>query len=161
MSNTTLITPGKIIGIDVTQEMVDFAKQTSLTLNMKNTFFHQSDSLASISQNSQDLIIANNVFNILITKNDFITNAYRILKVRGLLVIADEFVLDDLPVSLRNDPSFQCGGIAGARSVPYVQSSVIENGFKLILEKIVRTYTISHNNKNYSLESGILVFSKI
>lgn len=156
-----LIAPGKIIGIDVTQEMIDFAKQTSLTLNMKNTFFHQSESLTSISQSSQDLIIANNVYNILNNKNDFIANANKILKIRGLLVIADEFMLDDLPNSLRNDPSYQCGGISGARSIPYIQSVVIEKGFELIRETIVRTYTITHNKNNYTLESGILVFTKI
>ena len=128
---------------------------------MKNTFFHESDSLTSISQNSQDIIIANNVYNILNNKNDFIIDAYHILKAKGLLVIADEFILDELPDSLRNDPSFQCGGIAGAREIPYVQSIVIEKGFKIIRETIIRTYTVQHKNKNYSLESGISVFSKI
>ena len=156
-----VIAPGQIIGIDVTQEMIDFAKQTSLKLQMKNTFFHQSDNLTSISHISQDLIIVNNVYNILQNKNDFIIKANQILKTGGILVIADEFILDYLPDSLRNDPSFQCGGIAGARKISDVQLEVREKGFKIIREKIVRTYSILFNNKNFNLESGILVFSKI
>jgi len=75
-------------------------------------------------------------------------------------VIADEFILDYLPDSLRNDPSFQCGGIAGAR-IPDVQLEVREKGFKIIQEKVVRPYSIIFNNKNFNKESGILVFSKI
>ncbi len=155
-----LIFPGHIIGIDVTEEMVDYAKQIAIKLGIQNTTFKRSDSLQIISENSKDVVITNNVFNILIHKEKFIMEADRILKTGGYLVIADEFIIDNIPEKLRNDPAFQCGGIAGAKSTKDVKALVERGNFKTVIEKRIRAYNITYDSNVYNLESKILVFSK-
>lgn len=155
-----VIFPGHILGLDVTDEMVEFASQTALKLNIPNVSFKQAESLQIIPDQSKDLLLVNNVFNILIHKNDFVTEANKLLKVDGILVIADEFIIDYLPDELKNDPAFQCGGIAGAMRAVDLKALTEENNFILKLEKSVRKYDISYQSRTYKLESKILVFSK-
>ena len=154
-----LIVPGQITGIDVTPETVDYAKETALKLQIENVFFHQSDNFCSISPKSQDLLIMNNVFNIIENKNEIISEASQILKSNGLLIIADVFIIDDLPESLRKDLQFQCGGIAGAKSTSDLINLMNKFGFKVIREEIIRSYNIKYIEQNYQLKSGILIFS--
>ena len=110
-----LIEPGLITGIDVPQEMVDFANQTAQKSHAPTAAFHQSDNLRMIQPSSQDVVIVNNLFKILSNQDEFLLETYTILKTEGLLIIADEFAIDELSDSLRKDPAFQCGGIAGAQ----------------------------------------------
>jgi ubiquinone/menaquinone biosynthesis C-methylase UbiE/copper chaperone CopZ len=153
-----LITPGQITGIDITPEMIDFAKKTAQKLNMPNALFHQASDLKLIKSGSQDLILANNVFNLLSNKREVLQQARACLKTDGILVLADEFTVDTLPESLRNDPAFQCGGIADAQSMEFIIRLCQEKGFEVLREETIRTYEITYNKKNYQLKSGLLVF---
>ncbi|OLS23297.1 MAG: hypothetical protein HeimC3_26380 [Candidatus Heimdallarchaeota archaeon LC_3] len=100
----------------------------------------------------------NNVFNLLSKKIDFFQQVRTILKIGGILVIADEFTIDSLPESLRNDPAFLCRRIADAQSIEFIIKLCHENGFKVHREDIIRTYSIKYNNKSYRLKSGLVVF---
>ncbi|OLS24241.1 MAG: putative methyltransferase YcgJ [Candidatus Heimdallarchaeota archaeon LC_3] len=153
-----LIAPSQITGIDITPEMVDFAKKTAQKLNLPNAVFHQASNLMLVKPESQDLILVNNVFNLLSNKRDFLQQVRTCLKADGVLVMADEFTIDILPESLRNDPAFQCGGIADAQSLDFIITLCQENGFKVLREETIRTYEIKYNKKNYQLNSGILIF---
>ena len=155
-----LIEPGLITGIDFTQEMVDFADQTALKRHVENAVFHQSDNLRMIQPSSQDVLIANNVFNILSNQDEFLLETYAILKTGGLLIIADEFNIDMLPDSLRNDPAFQCGGIAGAETIDDLIHRIQVKGFDFFNQKLIGSYCIEFNLENYKLQSIILVFKK-
>ncbi|KKK90413.1 hypothetical protein LCGC14_2723240, partial [marine sediment metagenome] len=153
-----LIAPGQITGIDITPEMVDFAKKTAQKLNIPNAVFHQASNLMLVKPESQDLILVNNVFNLLSNKRDFLQQVRTCLRSDGFLVMADEFTIDTLPESLRNDPAFKCGGIADAQKMEFIIRLYQENGFKILRKEKIRTYEIKYNKKNYQLTSGLLIF---
>ena len=155
-----LIEPGQITGIDVTQEMVDFAHRATLKRHVTNAVFHQADNLHMLPPHSQDLLIVNNVFNILSDQEDFLLQASDILKLDGLLIIADEFAIDDLPDALRNDPAFQCGGIAGAEHADRLVNRITDKGFKFLNQRLIRSYSIPFKQEKYRLQSEILIFKK-
>ena len=139
--------------------MIEYAKNIAIKLQVKNVNFQESENLLSISPKSQDLLILNNVFNILINKEEIISESREILKIDGLLVVADEFVIDDLPESLLKDPQFLCGGIASAKRMSELINLMNRNGFKSIREEIIRSYSIKYNGRYYRLISGIVIFS--
>ena len=127
---------------------------------MINAVFHQGDNLQMLPPASQDLLLVNNVFNILSNREKFLLQAYGILKPDGLLIIADEFTIYGLPDVLRNDPAFQCGGIAGAERSDHLIQRMIDKGFKLFNRKLIRSYNIPFKQENYPLKSEILDYKK-
>ena len=140
--------------------MVDFAHRGSLKRHETNAVFHQADNLHMLPPHSQDLLIVNNVFNILSDQEDFLLQASDILKLDGLLIIADEFAIDDLPDALRNDPAFQCGGIAGAEHADRLVNRITDKGFKFLNQRLIRSYSIPFKQEKYRLQSEILIFKK-
>jgi 2-polyprenyl-3-methyl-5-hydroxy-6-metoxy-1,4-benzoquinol methylase len=155
-----LVAPGIVTGIDITPDMVSFAKETKKKLDIANVVFHQSAYLQLIKPETQDIILTNNVFNLLPDKSTFLQQAAMTLKANGTLVIADEFTIDALPDSLRKDPAFQCGGIADAQRMTSIIKLCEDNGFKVQQREIIRNYEISFNDLPYKLESALLFFKK-
>jgi arsenite methyltransferase len=86
---------GKVIGVDVTAEMVEKAKQNAQTAGVKNVDFRQADAeRLPVGDATVDVVISNGVFNLCLDKPRVVAELFRILKPGGRLQMAD-ILLDD------------------------------------------------------------------
>ena len=76
---------GKVIGIDMTDEMLEKARKASIANNYKNVEFKKGDieEKIPIEDNSVDVVISNCVINLTSNKTNTFKEIYRILKKNG------------------------------------------------------------------------------
>ena len=106
---------GRVIGVDMTQKMIDRAKENAKKYGYKNVEFKLGDiENLPINDNSIDAIISNCVINLAPDKLKVFREAYRVLKKGGRMYISDIVLLRDLSESQRNDEDLITGCVGGA-----------------------------------------------
>lgn len=106
---------GRIIGVDMTKEMIVKAKENAEKQGIKNTEFllGEIESLP-IEDNSVDIIITNCVINLTPDKSKAFKEAHRVLKIGGRIYLSDIVLLKELSEQQRNDDDLLSGCVAGA-----------------------------------------------
>ncbi|PWH15890.1 MAG: arsenite S-adenosylmethyltransferase [Anaerolineae bacterium] len=106
---------GKVIGVDMTPQMILQATQTAQRLGLSNVEFRLGylENLP-LDSNSVDVIISNCVINLTPDKPQVLSEAYRVLKPGGKLAITDVICLQPLSAELRQDLEAWAACIAGA-----------------------------------------------
>lgn len=106
---------GKVIGIDMTPEMIEKAQANARKYGYSNVEFRQGDiESLPIEDSSVDVIISNCVINLAPDKEKVFREAFRVLRPEGRIYISDMVLLEDLPEELKNDSDLLAGCIAGA-----------------------------------------------
>ena len=106
---------GKVIGVDMTPEMVDKAKGIAIKGNVKNVEFRLGDIEAlPVDDDSIDVIISNCVINLAPDKEKVFKEAYRVLKAGGRLMISDVILSKELPKEMKEDETLLTGCVSGA-----------------------------------------------
>lgn len=106
---------GKVIGVDMTREMVEKAKDNARRSNVKNVEFRAGDiENLPVSDSSVDAIISNCVINLVPDKSRVFQEAFRVLKPGGRLMISDIVLLSELPDPLKNSIEAYVGCLSGA-----------------------------------------------
>ncbi len=106
---------GRVIGIDMTQEMVQKARENASKGNYENVDFKLGEiEDIPVTDNSVDIVISNCVINLSPDKGKVFKEAFRILKPGGRLMISDIVLLKELPDFIKNSIEAYVGCISGA-----------------------------------------------
>ena len=106
---------GKVIGIDMTPEMIERARENARKGNYTNVEFRlgEIENLPA-ADNSVDIVISNCVINLAPDKKGVFTEAFRVLKPGGRLMISDMVLLKELPDFIKNSIEAYIGCLSGA-----------------------------------------------
>lgn len=133
---------GKVIGIDMTEEMVKKAKANAKKNGFRNVEFKHGDIENMPLENGiADCIISNCVINLAENKQSVFNEAFRVLKRDGRLMISDMVLTRDLPDKIAKSAQMYAGCIAGALRREDYLDKIRRAGFrevKVIKEDPVR-----------------------
>lgn len=127
---------GKVIGIDMTQKMIDLAQRNAKAMNATNVeFIHCKINDIPLETNSVDCVLSNCVLNLVPEKDkrSVIEEVHRILRPLGRLAINDFLALKPLPADMKNDPDLLAGCVGGAIEVGEMEQYLVEIGFDDVL----------------------------
>ncbi len=123
---------GKVIGIDITEEMIEKAKRNAQKQNVKNVEFILGDiENLPLTDNSVDIIITNCVINLTPDKVKAFSEAYRVLKPGGKIYLSDIVLLEKLNEEQKNDEELIADCVAGALLKEDYLNKVKKAGFKV------------------------------
>jgi ubiquinone/menaquinone biosynthesis C-methylase UbiE len=152
---------GKVIGIDMTDEMLQKARKNALDSGYTNVEFRKGDieERIPVEDNSVDVVISNCVINLTTDKVKTFGEIYRILKPNGIgkMVISDlvtdKQIADD-PSSI--DPDKWCNCIDGALTKENYIASIKKGGFDLIKVLEEKRYTEGDQVDNRKITSLVI-----
>ncbi len=106
---------GKVIGVDMTSEMVEKARANARKGNYTNIDFRQGElENMPVADNYIDVVISNCVINLVPEKRRVFKEAFRVLKPGGRLAVSDIVLLKDLPDFVKTSTEAYIGCLAGA-----------------------------------------------
>lgn len=106
---------GRVIGVDMTDDMLARARENAANLGAHNVEFRQGQiENLPIENSSVDFIISNCVINLSPDKSAVFREIYRVLKPGGRFAVSDIVLLADLPEQIMNDVSAYVGCVSGA-----------------------------------------------
>ncbi len=128
---------GKVIGVDMTPEMISKARANAAKGAYANVEFRlgEIESLP-VADNTVDLIISNCVINLSPDKERVYAEAFRVLKPGGRIAISDIVASAPIPGDLKEDFLAYTGCVAGATSISELESMLTKEGFSDIRVEI-------------------------
>ena len=106
---------GKVIGVDMTDKMIEKAKENVTKGNYKNVEFRKGDiENLPVKGSSVDFIISNCVINLAPDKKKVFKEAYRVLKPGGRIMVSDVVLSKKLPKELEENEELLTSCISGA-----------------------------------------------
>jgi len=122
---------GRVIGVDMTPDMVEKARGLSEKYGFKNVEFKQSDiEDLPLENESVDIIISNCVINLAPDKLKVFKEAYRVLKNTGRMYVSDIVLLEELTQEQRNNDELIAGCVGGALLKEDYLQVISDAGFK-------------------------------
>ena len=106
---------GKVIGVDMTPEMLDWARENARKSGAKNIEFRlgEIESLPA-ADNSVDVVISNCVINLSTDKPRVFREAFRVLRPGGRMMVSDLVLRKPLPEAIQRSVEAYVACIAGA-----------------------------------------------
>ena len=106
---------GKVIGVDMTPEMLEKARENAQKDNINNIEFRLGEiENLPVADGVIDIIISNCVINLSTDKGKVFSEAFRVLKPGGRIMVSDIVLTRELPDIIRENVSAYVGCIAGA-----------------------------------------------
>lgn len=160
---------GKVIGIDMTEEMIAKANRNNQKLGYKNVEFKLGDIENMPLENSiADVVVSNCVLNLVPDKQKAFAEIYRILKPGGHFCVSDIVIKGNLPENLKKSAEMYAGCVSGAIQQDSYLKIIEESGFKNVEikktkvidlpDEILKEYLSEDEVKQYR-ESGVGIFS--
>ncbi len=121
---------GRVIGVDMTHEMLKKARDNAVRVGAANVEFRLGElEHLPVADGSGDVIISNCVINLVPDKAQVFREAFRVLKPGGRLAIADVVNINPLPPELAADRALLCGCVAGAIAPAVIDDLLRAAGF--------------------------------
>lgn len=106
---------GRVIGVDMTPEMVAKARENASTGHYGNVEFRLGEiENLPVADNAVDVLISNCVVNLVPDKRKVFREAFRVLRPGGRLMISDVVLLKELPDVIKNSVEAYIGCLSGA-----------------------------------------------
>ena len=148
---------GKVIGLDMTEEMIEKANSNNAKLGFKNVEFKFGEiENMPIENNLADVVISNCVLNLVPDKTKAFSEIYRILKPGAHFCVSDIVIKGELPAGLKKSAEMYAGCVAGALQQEEYLQVIKDAGFKDI--EIKRTKDVGLPDdllQEYLNEDGI------
>lgn len=124
---------GKVIGLDMTEAMVEKARKYANKLNFNNVEFVLGDiEDMPIADEIADVVVSNCVMNLVPDKQKAFDETFRVTKKGGHFSISDVVTTGELPVQLKEDAEMYAGCVTGAIDQKEYLSVIEKAGFKNI-----------------------------
>jgi len=121
---------GKVIGVDMTKEMIEKAEQNNSKLGYTNVEFRFGDiEDLPLADNLADVVVSNCVLNLVPDKQKAFSEIYRTLKPGAHFCVSDIVVKGELPPELKKSAEMYAGCVAGAIQQEDYLAIIKEAGF--------------------------------
>ena len=121
---------GKVIGVDMTPEMLDKARENIVKSNYKNVEFRLGEiENLPVADNFIDIVISNCVINLASDKERVFLEAFRVLKSGGRIMVSDIVLLNELPEIIKKDMAAYVSCVSGAIMKDSYLNSIESAGF--------------------------------
>ncbi|MEM2108319.1 MAG: arsenite methyltransferase [Candidatus Bathyarchaeia archaeon] len=124
---------GRVIGVDMTPEMLDRARENCRRGGYKNVEFRLGEiENLPIADNTANVVISNCVINLSPNKQRVFNEAFRVLKPGGRMIISDMVLLNELPEALKENAQAYIGCVSGAQIKTEYLRLIENSGFQHI-----------------------------
>jgi SAM-dependent methyltransferase len=122
---------GKIIGVDMTPEMIEKARENAKKNKAENVEFRLGEiENLPVADNSIDVVISNCVINLSANKPRVFEEVYRVLKLGSRIAISDIALLKELPKKIQKSIKAYVGCVGGAILIDNYKKIVETSGLK-------------------------------
>ncbi len=151
---------GKVVGVDMTPEMLDKARANAKKGKYTNIEFRFGEiENLPVADNSFDVIISNCVINLSPDKPRVFEEAFRVLAPSGRLMVSDIVLLKPLPESVQKNVEAYAGCIAGAKTKDKYLELIRKAGFQEVSIIDEKTYPLEYIISEDTLEKAIKLSS--
>ena len=146
---------GKVYGLDMTDEMLELARENQRKAGATNVEFLKGTIEAiPLPENSVDVIISNCVINLSPDKDAVLREAFRVLAPGGRFAVSDVVIRGEVPADVRRSLELWVGCIAGALEEREYRSKLKAVGFADVEVEPWRTYNVE-DARSFLTESGL------
>jgi arsenite methyltransferase len=132
---------GKAYGLDMTDEMLELARENQRKAGVDNVEFLRGEiESIPLPDSSVDVIISNCVVNLSGDKRKVLAEAFRVLKPGGRFAVSDVVVRGEVPAQVRQSMELWVGCVAGALTEGEFRSYLADVGFEQIEVEPTRIY---------------------
>jgi ubiquinone/menaquinone biosynthesis C-methylase UbiE len=124
---------GRVIGVDMTAEMVSKARSNAAQAGVANVEFRLGEiEHLPVADASVDVILSNCVINLSPDKPQVYRDAFRVLKPGGRLAISDMVAIAPLPEAMQKELALLTACVAGAETIEGLKQILMQIGFTQI-----------------------------
>ena len=134
---------GRVIGIDITEKMIELARANASKLGYKNVEFRNGDiDSMPLFSNKADVVVSNCVLNLVPNKYKVFSEIFRVLKPGGHFSISDIVIEGEIPAKWKEIAELYAGCVSGAIQKNEYLKIIEEGGFTNITIQKDKTIVI-------------------
>jgi arsenite methyltransferase len=132
---------GKAYGLDMTDEMLELARQNQARAGIPNAEFLKGEiENIPLPDGAVDVVISNCVINLSADKSSVLREVFRVLKPGGRFAVSDIVVRGDVPADIRRNVELWVGCVAGALHESEYRTLLVSAGFENVGIEPTRIY---------------------
>lgn len=141
---------GKVIGVDMTADMVSLARQNAEKADVGNVEFRLGEiENLPVADNTADVVISNCVVNLSPDKKRVFQEAHRVLRPGGRMMISDIVLLRPLPENIKESINAYVGCVSGALLKDDYLNAIALAGFKNVSVVDEQSFSIAGTDDPY------------